>query len=218
MRWRFGAAKRWLACIRCQTVRLALTAPVWGVGLALAALAMLFRQNAAAWAMAILWLAALALTLLAAVSAPDALASVPVAETAVFGVFAFAQARGGAEIALRVAFGLMLVLFGAIHLTPPRGHRFAYSRVDTATAVLALAHRLAECLAGLACIAGRGVRIGAGAIALMYASWLPIVHALRLAEDLTSTFEWTFALTALALAGIAMHVAAEGYARNRANA
>jgi hypothetical protein len=62
--------------------------------------------------------------------------------------------------------------------------------------------------AGLACLVGRGTTWGAGFIAFMYLAWLPLVHAPRLLGVPGSLFEWTFALTALALAGVALAVAA----------
>ena len=48
----------------------------------------------------------------------------------------------------------------------------------------------------------------------MYGAWLPIVHAPRLLASPDSAFEWTFALTALALAGVALAVATPTVARS----
>lgn len=195
----------------------ALAAPAWGALLTLAAVGMILRMAAAAWAMATLWFAALALTVLAAFAAPGVLALVPVAQTAAFAIFAATQARNAPAL-LRIAFGLMLVLFGVIHLT----HRDIIASLIPDwilfPAYWPWVTGGVNVAAGLACLASRGVWLGAGAIALMYGAWLPTVHAPRLLGSPQSTFEWTFALTALALAAIALQIAANGYERNRANA
>jgi uncharacterized membrane protein len=187
--------------------------PTWAVRgsgalLAAGAIAMLFTP-AAALLVAALWLGAFALALVAAVSASEVLAWVPAAETIVFGAFAiwrWDDARGW--LTLRLLLGVMLVLFGAIHLTqrdliatlipdwiPVRSYwPWLTGGVSVA--------------AGSACLVGRGTTLGAGAVAFMYLAWLPLVHAPRLLGAPGSLFEWTFALTALALAGVAFAVAA----------
>jgi uncharacterized membrane protein len=187
--------------------------PTWvvrgsGALLAAGAIAMLFGPTAGLM-VAALWLAAFALALAAASGASDVLAWPPAAETIVFSAFAiwrWDDARGW--LILRLLLGAMLVLFGAIHLTqrdliatlipdwiPVRSYwPWLTGGVSVA--------------AGLACLAGRGTTLGAGAIAFMYLAWLPLVHAPRLLGAPGSLFEWTFALTALALAGVAFAVAA----------
>jgi uncharacterized membrane protein len=58
--------------------------------------------------------------------------------------------------------------------------------------------------AGIALLAGRAAELASLAIAAMFASWILIVHLARLAGNPAGSFEWSFALTALALAAVAL--------------
>lgn len=178
-----------------------------GVFLAAGAIGAAFNRLAAL-GLAALWTSACVLALIAAIDARDLLAFVPVAEDAVFAGFAiwrWDEARGW--LVLRLLFGVMLLLFGVIHLL----HRDLIGALIPAwipwrmhwpwlTGSLSL-------IAGAACVIGRGAAIAASAIGVMYLSWLAIVHAPRLRAAPESLFEWIFALTALTLGGIAFAVA-----------
>lgn len=163
----------------------------------------------AAWFGAVLWLLWCGLALIAASATPyNGTAWVPVLETAAFAAIAWALTGGGhTATAARIVFGLMLIGFGAVHLTNrelitslipgwiPFGAHWPWF-----TGAVNLA-------AGFACVAGRGVKWSGFAIAAMFGAWLPLVHAPRLMASVESLFEWTFALTALALSGAALQVA-----------
>jgi uncharacterized membrane protein len=194
-------------------------APVWfiraaGVALALTSLALPLTRLAAFGA-AVLWSVALAFGAFATVSdAMNPVAWVPVAECAAFAAFAFwcaDDARGW--VVARAVFGVMLVLFGAIHLAQREMIASLIPDWIAFGAYWPLVTGTLSVVAGLACLTGRGVPFGAGAVALMYLSWLPLVHAPRLFVDAASLFEWTFALTALALAGVALAISGRAATR-----
>ncbi len=182
-----------------------------GVLLALSAVATLALPRIGALLLALSWVAACVLATIAALGSPDDLLGyVPVAETAAF--LAFALWRWDETRIwpiLRVAFGAMLILFGVIHLM----HREAIGSLIPewipGASYWPWLTGGGSVLAGLACVLDRGVASAAGAVAVMYLSWLPLVHAPRLLGE-PSLFEWTFALTAIALAGVALAIA--GYA------
>lgn len=105
------------------------------------------------------------------------------------------------------AAAVMLVLFGTIHLV----HSDAIAslvppfvpypdRVPFATGALMVA-------AGMAMPWRRARRPFVLAVALMFAAWVPLVHGARLAASPTDTFEWQFALMAVALAAGLVFVA-----------
>ena len=151
----------------------------------------------------------MALTKLAALAGPfDLTAWVPPAEAIAFAAACYARARAPAGgVVLRLAFGMMLVLFGVVHLM----HR------DIIASLIPAWIPYAEhwpwltggvnLLAGAALILNRFTTPAALAIAAMFGSWLPLVHAERLLGAPDSLFEWTFALTALGLAGAALTIA-----------
>jgi len=162
-----------------------------------------------AWLGVLYWLAFTALTKLAALSGPfDLTAWVPVTEAFAFAAacYALAGAPAGALIA-RIAFGLMLVWFGVVHLM----HRDIIASLIPAWVPYAehwpwLTGGV-NLLAGAALILNRFTTPAALAIAAMFGSWLPLVHAERLLGAPDSLFEWTFALTALGLVGAALLIA-----------
>ena len=139
---------------------------------------------------------------------------VPVAEIAVFVTASLARgipprwAATAARPLLRMTLGLGLVLFGVVHAVYhaaiggmiPAWIPFA-AEWPWATSVI-------NGIAGLCILAGRGTAPAALVIAAMFGSWLPLVHAGRLAAEPENLFEWTFALTAAALTGAALVVAA----------
>lgn len=96
---------------------------------------------------------------------------------------------------------LMLFLFGAVHLTE---HAFVASLIPqwlplqpywpwiTGTTMI---------LAAIALFTGKFGRPMTIAVAAMFLSWLPLIHAARLLANPASPFEWAFATTAVALAG-----------------
>lgn len=101
-----------------------------------------------------------------------------------------------------------LLTFGFIHLT----------RSSDISALLAadipLRTMLPMLSGGLMFVCGAGVawpstrRISAGLAAILFLSWLPIVHLPRIAARPASPFEWQFASMALALAGTLLAQAA----------
>jgi hypothetical protein len=183
-----------------------------GLTLAFAAIATATDWRIGALLLAACWLIACSLALSAALGAPgDALGYVPFAEAAVFAAFALWRCdERRAWLLLRLAFGAMLLLFGGIHLANRETIASLIPVWMPGAAYWPWLTGGGSVLAGAACVAGRSVQFVAGAVALMYASWLPLVHAQRLFADPASLFEWTFALTAVALAGIALAIA--GYA------
>jgi uncharacterized membrane protein len=186
------------------------------------ALLLLFAASSLRWpsvaglALALHWLVAAALVVLAVTTnAGDPLAYVPLAQTVVFTAFAVWLWRGpGAHVVLRIAFGAMLLLFGAIHLTHVDVIAGLIPDYVPGASLWPWITGGVQAVAGLACFIGRGSSTAAITIALMYGAWLPIVHAPRLLASPDSTFEWTFALTALALAGVALAVARPAVAQD----
>jgi len=197
--------------------------PAWAVrgsGASLLLLAVTsIAWRPAAWALAAHWTLALALiggALLS--SATNPLAWVPFSQAALFAAVAVRCAAPSAAPALRLAFGAMLVLFGAIHLTQ---RELIASLIPAWVPEAELWPWLTggvQVAAGLLCLSRRRAWLGAVAVAAMYASWLVVVHAPRLLAQPGSVFEWTFALTAAALAAIALVVGAESAAFSRAGA
>jgi hypothetical protein len=188
--------------------------PVWalrasGGVLALAAMATLAAPRFGGLVLASTWVVACAFALAAALASPgNLLGYVPVAETTMFAMFALWRSSGArAWTAIRIVFGAMLLLFGVIHLTNREVIASLIPEWMPGVGIWPWITGGGSALAGLACLAGRLVGLAAGAVALMYASWLPLVHATRLIGDPASLFEWTFALTAVALAGVALAIA-----------
>lgn len=113
-----------------------------------------------------------------------------------------------ATTAARLGLGLMLVVFGATHLQ----YRDAIAGMVPAW-MPARAHwpwftAAANLAAGIALLTGVMARRAALLAGVMFASWIVLVHAQRLAGAPGSVAEWTFALMALTLTGAAWSVAA----------
>ena len=188
------------------------TASVSGASLAVLALWVLFRPSSriAAFALAGHWTLALVFTILAAAKEPSsALNWVPASQAALF-VLASLAASNGAGLPhtqmtdLRRPFAVTLIYYGLVHIF----HRALIAGLipnwipgapvwPWLTGAIMVA-------AGIALLAGRAVELVSLAIAAMFMSWILVVHLGRLAGDPASSFEWGFALTALALAGVAL--------------
>jgi hypothetical protein len=170
-----------------------------------------WRARLMAIGLALCWLAASGFVAIAlTANARDPLAWAPLAQTLVFAAFAlwlWGKPRTWPHALLRIAFGATLVFFGCIHLTHAGTIGGLIPDFIPGASLWPWITGGVQVIAGLACIAGRGVLPAGATIAAMYAAWLPIVHAPRLFASPASPFEWTFALTALALAGIALAVA-----------
>jgi uncharacterized membrane protein len=172
------------------------------------AVATLWRPRIAAPALALHWAVALAFVAASVVeNVVDPTAWVPLAQALVFVTFALSLWSASMHSALRVAFSAMLVLFGAIHLVYVDAIAGLIPDFVPAASVWPWVTGGVQVIVGIALLIGRFVWPGALAIAAMYLAWIPIVHAPRLLSDTQSAFEWTFALTALALAGVALSVA-----------
>lgn len=181
---------------------------VSGALLLLFAAASQLRPHLAAPALALHWAVALALTATAAAgSVSDPTAYVPLAQALVFVLFALSLWRASMRGVLRVAFGAMLVLFGAIHFAYVEAIAGLIPDFVPAAPLWPWLTGGAQVVVGIALLVGRFVWPGALAITAMYLAWIPIVHAPRVVSDTQSAFEWTFALTALALAGVALAIA-----------
>lgn len=163
------------------------------------------------------WLVALQFALRAAFSHPvDLLEWVPASKDALFAVAAVAvgarptrtQDPALAAI-LRQSFGLVMIFYASVHfldrsviaeLIPSwiPGHEIWPWLTGTVLG-----------LCGLAIVAGRLARSAAFIIAAMFGSWILLLHVERAARDPTSLSEWAFALSAVALLGIALVVGAQ---------
>jgi uncharacterized membrane protein len=187
-------------------------AAVWASGATLsifAAAALVRRfERAGAIALAAHWLVAFALTLAAALDEPSGLlAWVPASKTALFALAALTLCRVTSGRSLRWALGATLVLYGVIHvvecrvvgqLVPawlPQRPLWPYF---TGTLLLA---------AGAALVTGKFIAQAALGTAALFGSWILLIHLGRIAANPASSFEWTFALSALALTGTALMVA-----------
>lgn len=158
---------------------------------------------------AALWSAFFIAALIAASLNPrDVTGWVSAAECATFAAAGLACGRGAnALLVLRLVMSATLLWFGVVHLTQrdliasliPGWMPFADMWPWATGSVLLVS--------GLACLVGRAVAWAAFVVALMFASWLVVVHAPRIAAAPASPFEWTFALTAAALTGAALMLA-----------
>ncbi len=109
-------------------------------------------------------------------------------------------------IATRIVFGVMLVVFGLVHLTYPAAISAMIPQGFPARAVWPWLTGTASCAAGIALVFGLGARLAAVLVGAMFVSWLPLVHVARLIAE-PSRAEWVFAATALSLAGAAWMLA-----------
>lgn len=166
------------------------------------------------------WLVLLGLGAAEALSNPSLTAAVEPSEALVIAL-AVAMSLGGhrwraLHAAAIAAAAVMLLLFGTIHLL------HAASVADLMPSWMPQRHLTPFftgsllIAAGLAFASGRTRPIASRLVALMFVSWLPLVHLQRLVGDAESLFEWRFALTALALAG-ALLVIGDGRSRPELN-
>jgi uncharacterized membrane protein YphA (DoxX/SURF4 family) len=109
-------------------------------------------------------------------------------------------------IATRIVFGVMLVVFGLVHLTYPAAISAMIPQGFPARTVWPWLTGTASCAAGIALVFGLGARLAAVLVGAMFVSWLPLVHVARLIAQ-PSRDEWVFAATALSLAGAAWMLA-----------
>ncbi len=162
------------------------------------------------------WLVLLALGVAEAVSALSLTAAVEPLEALVI-LLAIAASLGGGRsrqlgVVADAAAASMLILFGAVHLLNASAvAELVPSWIPQRQLVPYLTGSFLVA-AGLAFASSRVRPLAAKAVALMFLSWLPVVHLERLARDPDSLAEWRFALTALALAGALLIV---GQGRHR---
>lgn len=223
---RIGVRCYFLACIALGSVELVFGKPLpelhpfpsaapvaaYAAGsiLALLGLGTIARVGGARRALALYWSLAVALTAFAAMRMPaDPLNWVPVSKVALFAVAAAVTTGWLEGRVLRLSLGLALIFYGFVHLIL---HDVVAGLIPDwlqqpwvwpyLTGSLMLA-------AGLGLVAGRLVVEMALMIAGLFASWIPIIHLGRLAAHPGSSFEWTFALSAVAMTGIALMVAGD---------
>lgn len=111
-----------------------------------------------------------------------------------------------AVLVARVVMGLSLLLFGAVHWHYPTAiGGLMPDWIPTASLWPWLTGGV-QIVAGLMILTGWRAALAAFGIGLMWLSWIPLVHLPRLIASPGSPFEWTFMLTALALAGAAWSV------------
>lgn len=121
-----------------------------------------------------------------------------------------------APAAGRIAFGLMVVVFGVTHLM----YREAIAGMVPAW-MPGRAHwpwvtGVVQVAAGAALLSGAQARLAALLVATMFGSWIFLVHAQRLAAQTANVNEWVFALMAVLLTGAALVVASsEGRSASR---
>lgn len=125
-------------------------------------------------------------------------------------------ARPRGWYAARIALGVMLILFGAVHWLYPdaiAGMIPAWLPGQTLWPWLTGAVQVG---AGVMILTGFQGALAAFVIGLMWLSWVAVVHALRLFAAPADLFEWTFMLTAVTLAGAAWSVGERFPAPNQA--
>lgn len=107
-----------------------------------------------------------------------------------------------ARLAARIVIGAMLVLFGAVHLMYPAAIAGMIPAWMPGQAWWPYATGAGQIVAGLAIGSGFLARHAATLTGAMFASWVLVVHAPRIAAAPSSGSEWTFMAMALVLAGV----------------
>jgi len=131
----------------------------------------------------------------------DAAAWVALFQGLVFAATSLALINGAAiEHARRILVGFMLILFGGVQLPYPDAIAGLLPEGFPVRTVWPWVTGPIQILAGFAMVANRATLPATAVIAGMFLSWIPIVHAPRVISDPASAFEWTFMLTAGALA------------------
>ncbi len=131
---------------------------------------------------------------------------VSTAETMTFFTVAAAFAWSRIWPVARVALGLTLLVFGGVHLLHPAIVASLLPGWFPVPGIWPYVTGAIQIAAGVAVITGFRATVAAFAIGLMWLSWIPLVHLPRLIAAPDSGFEWTFMITALALAGAAWTV------------
>ena len=176
-----------------------------GATLSVVALAGIARVRGARLALTLYWTVSVALTFAAALKAPaNPLSWVPMSKAVLFAIAASVAAGAVGARKLRVSLGIVLVFYGIIDLV---FHDLIAGLIPAwfpKTAIWPYFTGPLMLMAGAALVADRAAAEMALVMAGLFASWILIIHSGRLAAHPASSFEWTFALSALALAGVAL--------------
>lgn len=130
-----------------------------------------------------------------------------------------ARARSGEAVAApvleRYVAAVMLTLFGLVHLSQSAAITSLLPADFPMRSVVPYLTGALQLLFGLAiAVDARSAIWGAGLAALMFVSWIPLVHATRL-NVMPSLAEWQFAILALCLSGALLDLAVRGANRAR---
>jgi uncharacterized membrane protein len=176
-----------------------------GATLAIFALAGIAGLRGARLALAMHWALALVLTVTAALKSPaDPLNWVPVSKAALFAIAAALSSGSVDQRLLRPSLGLVLIFYGLIHLffhdliaqlIPAWIPEPAFWPYFTGALML---------VAGAALVVEKAAAAMAMIVTSLFASWILVLHSGRLMAHPASSFEWTFAFSALALVGVAI--------------
>ena len=183
--------------------------PTWQIA---AGAGLLFRRTAriAAGALALYWLAWFGFQHLPALFRdPGQFSSwVSASQAATFAAvaLAFAFARRDLWRVARVVLGLMVVLFGGVHVLYPQIVAGLLPDWFPIPGAWPYGTGAVQIALGLMILAGFRAAVAAFTLGLIWLSWIPLVHAPRLISAPGELFEWTFMLTALTLAGAAWSV------------
>ena len=184
--------------------------PVSALCLIIAGAGLLFQRTGtvAAVVLALYWLVPLVLMhLYVIIQIPTRFTAwVSAAEALTFATVAAAFARPALWPAARVVLGLTLVVFGVVHVLHPGVVASLLPDWFPVPAVWPYVSGAVQIAAGVLLLAGFRAQLAAFVVGLMWLSWIPLVHLPRLMAAPDAPFEWTFMLTALALAGAAWSV------------
>lgn len=163
-------------------------------------------------ALGLVWMAIAGINLRGAITDPLPLSNwVAFAESALFAVATGAgfdwRAKRIFKVVLVPATATVLALFGFVHLTEHQALATLVPEWVPNRTKMPFVTGTLQLVIAAALFVARTRRIGAITAAAMFASWLPLVHADRLATDPLSGFEWGFALTALGLIGVTLRLA-----------
>jgi uncharacterized membrane protein len=120
------------------------------------------------------------------------------------------RAEAAALAVLVLASAAVLILFGAIHWSNAPDIAALIPGWIPARDSLPFVTSSIMFAAAVAILVPLSRRVAAAAIALMFASWIPLVHAPRLLAEPTSSSEWEFVLMAACLTGAMLTVATRG--------
>jgi uncharacterized ion transporter superfamily protein YfcC len=113
----------------------------------------------------------------------------------------------------RLAFGITLPVFGALHYVYRDYVAHVIPGWIPGHMFWALATGVAHVAAGIAIVTGHRARLAATLAAVMFGAWVVILHAPRVAAD-PKPAEWTSLLVAVAMCGGAWLVAGSGRGRS----